>query len=341
MADTAFFNLSSAKSLQELAEIGGCKLYFSEERTITGVATLEVAGSTDVTFLSNAKYTAVLPSSKAGACILSEKHVGMAPEGMALLISDNPYAAYAKIATAFHPEDACTSQISASAQIDVSARIGKDCEISANVIICRGAEIGNGTYIAPGVYVGRGVKIGNNSRIGHGATLTHTIIGNNVILHPGVRIGQDGFGFATERGVHIKVPQLGRVIIEDWVEIGANTCVDRGAGPDTIIGAETKIDNLVQIGHNVQTGKGCIIVAQVGIAGSTKLGDYVVLGGQVGVAGHLNIGSMSNVAAQSGVMSNIEPKEIIGGSPAIPIKQWHRQTIALKKLVLKKGQASD
>lgn len=341
MADTSFFNLSSAKTLQELASIGECKVHFNGEKSITGVAPLESAGETDITFLSNAKYVNALPASKAGACILSEKYIDKAPGGMALLISENPYAAYAKIATAFYPEDLTIPGISSAAHIDPSAKIGKNCEISANVVICKDAEIGHDTYIAPGVYVGRGVKIGNTCRIGHGSTLTHTIIGNNVILHPGVRIGQDGFGFATDRGVHIKVPQLGRVIIEDWVEIGANTCIDRGAGPDTIIGAGTKIDNLVQIGHNVQTGKGCIIVAQVGIAGSTKLGDYVVLGGQVGVAGHLNIGSMSNVAAQSGVMHNIAPKEIIGGSPAIPIKQWHRQTIAVKKLALKKGQASD
>ncbi len=342
MADKSFFNLSEPMSLQKLASIGSCELRAdSGERIISGVASLEQAGEGDISFLSNVKYASALATSKAGACILSEKHADKAPAGMALLISDNPYAAYAKIATAFHPDSSVIPGISPAAYIDKSAIIGDACEISANVTIEEGAVIGNGTYIAPNSYIGRGVKIGNNCRILHGVTLTHCIIGNNVLLHPGVRIGQDGFGFATIQGVHIKVPQLGRVIIENHVEIGANSCIDRGAGPDTIIGAGTKIDNLVQIGHNVQTGKGCIIVAQTGVAGSTKLGDYVVLGGQVGVAGHLNIGSLVNIAAQSGVMNDVPAKTILGGSPAVPVKQWHRQTIALKKLTEKKGGANE
>lgn len=341
MSDKSFFNIAEPMTAKQLAEIGSCTVHGDASLVISGVAPLEVAGSGDVTFLSNPKYLPALHECKAGACILSEKHLEKAPSGMVLLVSSNPYASYAKIATAFHPDDELAAGISVQAVIDKSAKIGKNCEISANVVICRNAEIGDGVYIAPGAYIGRGVKIGSGSRIGHGVTLTHTIIGNNAIIHPGVKIGQDGFGFATENGAHIKVPQLGRVIVGNDVEIGANSCIDRGAGPDTIIGDGTKIDNLVQIGHNVKIGKGCIIVSQVGIAGSTKLGDYVVLGGQVGVAGHLNIGSMANVAAQSGIAQDVAPKEILGGSPAVPIKQWHRQTIALKNLVVKKGQAND
>jgi UDP-3-O-[3-hydroxymyristoyl] glucosamine N-acyltransferase len=343
MADTIFFNILEPKTLQEIAKIGSCELNAgaTPDIKISGVASLEVAIAGEVTFLSNPKYAHLLANSKASACILLPKHVEKAPPGMALLVSENPYASYAKIATSFYPEDAVQPNISPHAQIAKSAKIAENCEISANVIICNAAVVGVGTYIAPGVYIGRGVQIGNNCRIGHGVTLSHCIIGDCAIIHPGVRIGQDGFGFATEKGVHIKVPQLGRVVIGRDVEIGANSCIDRGAGPDTIIGDGTKIDNLVQIGHNVQTGKGCIIVSQVGIAGSTKLGDYVVLGGQVGVAGHLNIGSMVNVAAQSGVAQDVAPKEIIGGSPAMPIKQWHRQTIALKRLVANKGSAND
>jgi len=343
MADRAFFNISAPKNLQEVSKIGGCEIHgnISPVITISGVAALESATDGEVTFLSNPKYAHLLEKSKASACILSPKHVDKAPDGIILLVSENPYASYAKIANSFYPDDVIIPDLSPNALIDKSAKIGDACEISQNVTISRDVVVGDATYIAPGVYIGRGVKIGNNCRIGHGVTLSHCIIGDNVILHPGVRIGRDGFGFATEKGVHIKVPQLGRVVVGNNVEIGANSCIDRGAGPDTVIGDGTKIDNLVQIGHNVQVGKGCIIVSQVGIAGSTKLGDYVVLGGQVGVAGHLNIGSMANVAAQSGIAQDVQPREIIGGSPAVPIKQWHRQTIALKKLVANKGSAND
>ncbi len=345
MADKAFFNLSRSMTVKELAAIGQCSIYGdeSQDKLIAGVAPLESAGSNDITFLSNPKYAALLSNLTAGACILSSKHIDQAPGGISLLVSANPYASYAKIAAAFYAPDDINAGVSANAYVDKSAKIANNCEIAVNAVICRNASIGQDSIIAPSAYIGQGVKIGYNCRIGHGVTLSHCIIGNNVIIHPGVRIGQDGFGFATKDGVHIKVPQLGRVIIEDDVEIGANSCIDRGAGPDTIIGMGSKIDNLVQIGHNVQIGKGCIIVAQAGIAGSTKLGDYVVLGGQVGVAGHLNIGSMANVAAQSGVAKDVATKEIMGGYPAVPILQWHRQTALLKKLVKKptKGQDDD
>ncbi len=342
MPDSDFFNIITPLSLEEVAAICGASIHGGNKNlTIKGVAPIDAATASDITFLSNPKYSDSLKNSKAGACILDEASINKAPENMVLLISKNPYAAYAKIATTFYPDDALVAQISDAAFIDKSAKIGTGCTIDAGAYIGANAKIGDNTHIASGAYVGKSVQVGNNCRIFHGATLAYTIIGNNVIIHPGVRIGQDGFGFATEHGVHLKVPQLGRVLIKDNVEIGANSCIDRGAGPDTIIGEGTKIDNLVQIGHNVQTGKGCIIVAHAGISGSTKLGDYVVLGGQVGIAGHLNIGSMVTVAAQSGVMTNLEAKETVGGSPAMPIKQWHRQTIALKRLTTKKDKKTD
>lgn len=338
MPDNNFFNIADALPLTQLETIGSAKLHEASDgaKIIKGVAPISSANSDEITFLSNAKYAPSLQESKAAACIMDEASIKYAPNGMALLISKNPYASYAKIATYFHPESAGNGEISPMAFISPSAKIGQNCTIEAGAYISEGSSIGDNCHIASGAYIGKSVQIGNNCRISHNVTLAYTIIGNNVLLHPGVRIGQDGFGFATENGVHIKVPQLGRVVIKDYVEIGANSCIDRGAGPDTIIGEGTKIDNLVQIGHNVQTGRGCIIVSQVGVSGSTKLGDYVVLGGQAGIAGHLNIGSLVNVAAQSGVITNLEPKEIVGGSPAVPIKQWHRQTIALKKLTAKK-----
>jgi UDP-3-O-[3-hydroxymyristoyl] glucosamine N-acyltransferase len=166
-------------------------------------------------------------------------------------------------------------------------------------------------------------------------------VGNHVILHRGVHIGQDGFGFALGRGGHVKVPQLGRVIIEDHVEIGSGTCIDRGTGPDTHIGEGSKIDNLVQIGHNVQIGKQSVIVAQVGIAGSTRIGDGAVLGGQVGIAGHLKIGPGVKLAARSGVMEDIPAGAAYGGSPAVPVKDWHRQTLTLNKLIKQRGKTDE
>lgn len=340
MPDLDFFNTIEPLSLEEVASIAGCKIHNkgNDNRKIKGVAPIDAASEHDVTFLSNKKYSDSLKASKAGACILHESSITKAPDGMALLVSDNPYASYAKIAAKFHPESNSNGQISDRAIIDKTAKIGDNCSIEAGAFIGANVTIGKNSFISSGAYLNKGVTVGDNCHIGHAVTVSHSRIGNNVILHPGVRLGQDGFGYATEHGVHIKVPQLGRVIIEDNVEIGANSCIDRGAGPDTVIGQGTKIDNLVQIGHNVQTGRGCIIVSQVGVSGSTKLGDYVVLGGQAGLAGHLNIGSMANVAAQSGVMQDIAAKEIVGGSPSVPIKQWHRQTIALKKLINKKKE---
>lgn len=342
MPDLNFFNTIEPLSIDQVASISGCRIHTAGNANIkiTGVAPIDSATASELTFLSNPKYAESLMNSKAAACILTEENAAKAPQGMVILTSKNPYAAYAKIATAFYPSNKNSGKISPQAFIDASAKIGEGCTIEAGAFIAANSSIGQNSYIASGAYISQGVQVGDNCTISHNVTLSHCIIGNNVLLHPGVRIGQDGFGFATENGVHIKVPQLGRVIVEDHVEIGANSCIDRGAGPDTVIGQGTKIDNLVQIGHNVKTGRGCIFVAHVGISGSTKIGDYVVLGGQVGVAGHLNIGSMVNVAAQSGVAKDIEPKAIVGGSPAVPIKQWHRQTIALMNLV-KKGKKDE
>lgn len=177
-----------------------------------------------------------------------------------------------------------------------------------------------------------GVAVGPSCRIGAGAVLQNCLVGARVIIHPGVRVGQDGFGFAPGPGGHLKVPQLGRVLIEDDVEIGANTTIDRGTGPDTVIGAGTKIDNLVQIAHNVRLGRGCIVVSQVGISGSTEIGDFVMIGGQAGLTGHLHVGAGARIAAQSGVMRDIEPGTEVGGSPAKPVKAWLKEVATLERL---------
>jgi UDP-3-O-[3-hydroxymyristoyl] glucosamine N-acyltransferase len=301
------------------------------------VAPIDGADASSITFLSNNKYAKLLAETKAAACILKEDQVVSVPDGTVPVIAQDPYVAYAKIAAYLHPDSSQEKTIAASAVIASSAQLGEGVSVAANAVIEDGAKIGDHVVIGAGCYIGANVEIAEHSCIHANASITHALIGRSVIIHSGVCIGQDGFGYATEHGRHIKVPQLGRVVIEDEVEIGANCCIDRGAGPDTIIGQGSKIDNLVQIGHNVQIGKVCILVSQSGISGSTKLGDYVVLGGQAGIAGHLSIGSLVQVAAKSGVINDLKPQTTVGGYPAVPVKQWHRQTVAVKKLVQKKG----
>jgi UDP-3-O-[3-hydroxymyristoyl] glucosamine N-acyltransferase len=224
-----------------------------------------------------------------------------------------------------------------SRHVSPSASIGNNCHLGYNVVIEDNVEIGQNCFIDSGCVIKYGVKVGDNVRIGANAYISYSIIGDDVAILPGARLGQDGYGFATHQGVHHKIFHLGRVLVGNDVEIGANATIDRGSINDTIIGDGCKIDNLVQLGHNVVLGKGCLIVAQVGIAGSTKIGNYCALGGQVGVAGHLRIADQVKVAAQSGVIQNIDHNNsVVGGTPAVPIRQWHKQSILLKKLINQK-----
>lgn len=345
MADERFFSRSAPLSLKEIAEISGARLYNASMNDVmlSDVAPLDRATSQDIAFLDNTKYIQSFKDSQAGACFVREKYAEVAPEAMALLVTEDPYRAYALTAQYFYPFIPPTSDISPQAYIDATATIGKNCAIAAGAFIGRGVVIGDNCIIGVNAVLGDGVQVGEGSRIGALCSLSHTLVGNRVIIHRGVHIGQDGFGFAMGRGGHIKVPQLGRVVIENDVEIGAGTCIDRGTGPDTLIGEGSKIDNLVQIGHNVQLGKHCVVVAQVGIAGSTRIGDGTVIGGQVGIAGHLKIGSGVRLAARSGVMSDLPSGLAYGGFPAIPVKDWHRQTVAVSRLIKhkKEEQSSD
>jgi UDP-3-O-[3-hydroxymyristoyl] glucosamine N-acyltransferase len=305
-------------------------------RLMTDVAPLETAGPDDVTFLDNRKYAGAFAASLAGASFVDERMADRAPAGMALLIAGEPYKAFARAAQAFYPAKPVLPRRAASAVIDPTATVPQDCDIGPNVVIEAGARLGARCQIGPNTVIEAGVDLGEDCRVGANVTLSHCLIGARVVLHPGVRIGQAGFGFAPDAQAPVKVPQLGRVVIGDDVDIGANTTIDRGSGHDTVIGPGTMIDNLVQIGHNVVLGRGCILAGQVGISGSTRFGDFVMVGGQAGFAGHLRIGSGARIAATSGVMRDIEPGATVCGSPAVPITMFMKQVAVLQRLARKK-----
>lgn len=335
MVDHAFFKKSKSFTIREIADLTGSDVPdgVKKDFVLNDLSALKTAKPDELSFLDNAKYKGDFLVTKAGACFVSPNMVEHTPKGTIPLITKTPYKAYALTAQKFYPVEKPSSQVAASAFVHDNAKIGQNSTIMHGVYIGEGVEIGDNVWIEPNAVIDDNTKIGNDCRIGNNVSITHAIIGNNVRLYPGVRIGQDGFGFAIDPMGHVKVPQLGRVIIHDSVEIGANTTIDRGAGPDTIIGLGTWIDNLVQIGHNVEIGRGCIIVSQVGISGSTKIGDFVALGGQVGIAGHLKIGTGAQVAAQSGVMRDIPAGETQAGSPAFPSKQHFRHIAALNRLI--------
>ncbi|MDH5558829.1 MAG: UDP-3-O-(3-hydroxymyristoyl)glucosamine N-acyltransferase [Alphaproteobacteria bacterium] len=338
MVDSRFFRSEGPISLGELARLCGAELGVgaNPDQMFNDVAPLDLAGPDHVSFLDNRKYIDTFKVSRAGACVVHSDMVDQAPSGMQLLISRNPYKTYALVAQAFYPRVIPQPGIAPTATVDVSAVIGEDVRIEAGAVIGPRAEIGNRCLIGPNAVIGEAVTIGDDSIVGANATLSHCLIGARVHIYPGACIGQRGFGFAIDPSGHVKVPQLGRVIIEDDVEIGANTTIDRGAGPDTVIGAGSMIDNLVQIGHNVRLGKHCVIAAQVGMSGSSVLGDLVIMGGQGGIAGHLKIGSGVQIAAQSGILKNIAPGEKVMGTPAKPLKQFFREVAILGRLATKK-----
>jgi UDP-3-O-[3-hydroxymyristoyl] glucosamine N-acyltransferase len=340
VADSRFFRKDGPFTLAALAAACGGELQDKgkADLLIDDVAPLDSAGPGQISFLDNKKYVEQFTQSRAAACLAHPDMAERAPAGMALILCQDPYRAYAMVAARFYPPSPLRPGIHAAAHVDASAKVAAGCQIDAGAVIGGNAEIGADTHVAANAVIGDGVVIGGHCRIGAGCTISHAILGSRVHIHPGVRIGQDGFGFAMGPAGHLKVPQLGRVVVHDDVEIGANSTIDRGAGPDTVIGAGSRIDKLVQIGHNVQLGRGCVLVSQTGISGSTKLGDFVITAGQAGLTGHLTIGSGARIAAQAGVMRDVAPGETVGGSPAVPVTQWLRQSAILGQLAQKKGR---
>lgn len=343
MADPRFFTHSGPFRLHELARLTGAELVEGAdlEQLFQDVAPLDVATAEDVSFLDNPKYVASFKESRAGACFVHPKHKDAAPKGMVLLLTENPYLAYAIAAAAFYPAHRANGEVSARAHIDQTATLGEGTQVDAGAFIGKHCIIGQHCHIGPNAVLMDGVVVGDNTSIGANATLSHTVVGKHCILHPGVHLGQDGFGFAKSPKGAVKVPQLGRVVVEDFVEIGAGSCIDRGAGPDTIIGMGSKIDNLVQIGHNVKLGRSVIVVSQVGISGSTEVGDGATIAGQVGVAGHIRIGKGATIAAKSGVAGSIPDGEVYGGIPAMPAQIWRKQVATLALMTRKRRTKND
>lgn len=346
MVDTRFFRHAGPVTLGDICALTGAELAMAcgaapdASRAFAEVAPLEAAGAEDISFFDNIKYLEAFSRSAAGACFVKPRFTGRAPAGMALLVTEDPYYAFAQTAAMLYPDPQWEACIAPSAHIAPSARIGNAVRVEAGAVIGAHAVIGDGCRIGANTVIGDHVELGEACQIGALCSLSHCLLGPRVVLHRGVHIGQDGFGFAPSRKGVIKMPQLGRVLIGNDVEIGSGTCIDRGAGPDTVIGHHTKIDNLVQIGHNVQIGHHVFIAALAGIAGSSQIGDGSMIGGQAGISGHVTLGAGVRLIAQSGVMHNLPPGGTYGGSPAVPSRVWHRQTVALARLGRESGAAA-
>jgi len=302
------------------------------DRLLTGVAPLPTANQDQVSFLDNRKYVSMLEATGAGAVIVHPEMADRVPASATAIITATPYEGWARVAALFYPLTPSFPGVHPTASVAAGALVDPTAEVGAFAYVETGAQIGARCRIGPYASVGVGVVIGEDCRIGAHASLSHALLGARVCLHPGARIGQEGFGFAQTKTGFVTIPHLGRVILEDDVEIGANSTVDRGSSQDTVIGAGSRLDNLVQIGHNVQMGRCCIIVAQVGISGSTILEDFVQVGGQAAMAGHLRVGRGAQIGAQAGVISDVPVGGAVIGSPAQPRYDFFRQVAMLKRL---------
>ncbi len=346
MTEPLFFKRPTGLTAGEIATLTGAvaRPGTALDRRIVNVSAIELAGPADLAFLDSAKYAGQLATTGAGICLIGERFVGLAPAHVVVLVAREPQRAFVTVARELFPDALRPSSLTEAtgvapgAHVHPSARFESRVTVDPGAVVGPRAEIGAGSVIGAAAVIGPEVRIGRNVAIGAGATVAHALIGDNVIIHPGVRIGQDGFGFLMGRGGHVKVPQIGRVIIQDGVEIGAGSTIDRGANRDTIIGEGTKIDNLVHVAHNVEIGRHCVIVAQTGISGSVTLKDFVVLAARVGINDHVTIGEGAQIAAISIVKDDVPPGAIWGGTPAKPVKQWFREMKTLERLAARPDQ---
>lgn len=338
MSELAFFPPLVELTAARLASALKLEMVGEETGLLTGVGPIEQADAGALTFLDNPKYASHLATTKAACVIVSAKFGDQLPSHVCGLISAQPYRDFARAAAMLVPTGVklrgvvLSEGVSDHAFIDKMATLEDGVIVEPGAVIGAHANVGSGTIICAGAVVGHHCQIGRDSYVGARAVLQHALLGDRIILHSGVCIGQDGFGFAMGPMGHLKVPQLGRVIVQNDVEIGAGTCIDRGTTRDTIIGEGTKIDNLVQVGHNVEVGRHCILVGHVGIAGSTVLEDFVAIGGQSGVAGHIRIGMGAQIAAASNVKDDVPAGARWAGTPAKPARAVFREMAAVKRL---------
>ena len=342
MAQPTFFQQPPSSTLADLAALTKSILVDPSRggQQVKGLASLDEAGPMHLTFFDNLKYADQLASTKAGACLVSPRFEARVPADVAILRAPQPFREFVRIAREWHgdalrPQSWCGNEgIAPSAIIDDSAHLEDGVIVDPLAVIGPRVEIGSGTVIGAGAVIGADVRIGRDCNVGARSAIQAALNGNNVLIHPGCSIGQDGYGFIFfGPDGHLKVPQTGRVLIQNHVEVGAGTTIDRGSLRDTVIGEGTKIDNQVQIGHNVTIGRHCLLAAQIGLAGSLTIGNNVALGAKVGINNHLKIGDGAQVTAMSAVKDDIPPNGRWGGHFAKPTKQWFREIVAVERLV--------
>ena len=322
--------MQQARTLKELAEYLGGTVRGDDSCRVSGLAPLEAAGADSITFLANPKYASKVAETGAGAVLMAPGGEGY---GRNVIEVANPYLAFAKLLTLFYVQPHTPRGVMPEACVGAGVSQGEDITIYPGAIIGDNVTLGDGCVIHPGAVIYAGVTIGDNTTIHANAVVRERCrIGKRCVLQPGAVIGSDGFGYAPDGSSYYPIPQIGIVVLEDDVEIGANTCIDRAALEVTLIRRGTKLDNLVQIAHNCQIGEDCMIVSQVGISGSTKIGNHVTLAGQVGVAGHLTIGDNVIVGAQSGVPGSLPANAFYSGSPVIPHKDWLKSMAVVANL---------
>lgn len=349
MKDPDFFAPSRRFLASEIATLTGASLVDSEhaDAGITGLSPASEGGPETLVFINGKRNSAALRKVSAAAVLCEAEIAAFAPEGVAVLVTPHPQAAFATVGRLLFPTAVQPVSLTGETGVSAAANIAQDAHIEAGAIVeagavvCPGASIGRGTVVAPNAVIGPLCQIGREGYVGPGVTVQCALVGDRVIVHAGARIGQDGFGYIPGASGLDKIPQVGRVVIQDDVEIGANTTVDRGTLSDTVIGEGSKIDNLVQVAHNVQIGRGCVIAGHSGLSGSVTIGDYAMLGGRVGVSDHVSIGSGAQLAASSGVMNDVPAGERWAGSPAKPMREAFRELAALRGLAVRRRKGEE